>query len=503
MSNENQHIISEKQFELLLNHALLAREQSFNINEKTTETMAQHILHTTEIPVAENQSVVAKLMADFTGGTKFWLNAFLLLFLLGGSLAVVISFNKHPANNHSPESALIPVVAKEEKNNPEPIPSIAAQEITVNPLPVINPSILALIDSSDEKEIAQIINGNRGKFVPTTLHIPEPKSLAYEEIPTLTEAVKKQTAKDKLKMLRDIANPKKKVYSIVPMGKTPINGVMTTIQAFYIKNSEVTNFEYRTFLNDLLVQGQYDNYLLAKPVSGGWKAAGIPAFEDKYFDNPAYNDFPVVNITRNAAILYCAWLTNEVSNALKNKEIKWSGFSNSEKLVTDFRIPTSQEWIYAARGGDSTALKYPWGRYVPDSVQNARGCFLCNFNYDASKDYFKGKAICPGFGKLKQGGYHQPVITTAGMAIDTLLTAPVYSYNPNKTGQYCMMGNVSEMVTVYDFSTHLFSPVRAMGGNWNSPVSDILIESPEQYVGVEAASPYIGFRPVMTFLGKK
>ena len=89
------------------------------------------------------------------------------------------------------------------------------------------------------------------------------------------------------------------------------------------------------------------------------------------------------------------------------------------------------------------------------------------------------------------------------MAIDTLLTAPVYSYNPNKTGQYNMLGNVSEMVTVYDFSTHTFGPVRAMGGNWNSPVTEVLIESPEQYIGIEAASPYIGFRPIITFLGKK
>src|ERR1041385_6017926 len=301
---ENQNILSDQQFDLLLSHALLAHEQFFSANEKTMETMAQEIINTPAIPAHENLSVIERLVADFNRGTKFWLNAFLLLFLLGGTLAAILSYNSPKGNNNPVKSGFI-TGKDEEKNNPEPLQSINAQELASNPLPVIKPAILALTDTNEEMHISQIINENPEKYIPTTLHIPVDTSLAYEEIPTLSEAVKKQTAKDKMKMIKDMANSKKKVYGYIPMGTTKIDGAAVSIMAFYIKNSEVTNFEYRTFLNDLLMQGKYDDYLLAKPVSGGWKAAGIPMFEDKYFENEKYNDFPAVNMTRKGAELYC------------------------------------------------------------------------------------------------------------------------------------------------------------------------------------------------------
>jgi formylglycine-generating enzyme required for sulfatase activity len=495
MSNENQNIISEQQFDLLLNHALLAHEQSFS-NEKMTETMAQEIINTPAISAHENLSIIDRLVSGFNRGTKFWLNAFLLLFLLGGTLSAIISYNK-PQQNNSSSPVFIPG-DKEEKNHPEPIPSINAQELAANPLPVINPAILALIDTSEEIQITQLINENPGKYIPTTLHIPEEKSFAYEDIPTLSEIEKKQTAKDKLKMLKDIANPKKRIYGYVPMSTTIVNGVSVSVQAFYIKNSEVTNLEYRTFLNDLLIQGKYEDYLTAVPVKDGWKKAGVPELETVYFSSIKYNEFPVVNISRKGAELYCNWLTHSLNEAIDKKIIK---MTKESERINDVRLPYNVEWICAARAGkDSLNIKYPW-EFVTKNVYNSRGCYLCNFNYEISKDHLKQAEECPyqWNGKLKQGGFHRSIITTAGIAIDTLLTAPVYSYNPSDYGQYCMMGNVSEMVWEWktDGETKKGAAL-ALGGNWNSDVNNVMIEAPEQYKGLVEASAMIGFRPVFT-----
>lgn len=431
MKTSEENFISDAHFDVLLRHALLGQEKLFN--EQTLETMANNALtlvNVSAISETKGNTIIEKLTADFkSSGTKFRWNILLLSLFTFATIIAVIYFTSQKRASIT-QTNTVQVVTK---NNPIPdaVNTIAHHEFTENPLPIINPVMVAIMDSAKKEDSVLIHNINNGNVsgIPTALHIPEDKTLHYEDVPTLTDVQKKQTAKDKMKMIHDIANPKKKIYSLVPSGKTPVNGVMTTVQAFYIKNSEVTNFEYRTFLNDLLVQGKFEDYLLAKPVSGGWKSAGIPLFEDKYFENPAYNDFPAVNMTRKGAELYCKWLTTEVSAALQSKEIKWAGNSESSKLITDFRIPTNVEWIYAARGGDSTAMKYPWGKVVPDSVHNRRGCFLCNFNYSSSKDYFNGMKICPGFGKLKQGGFNQPIVTSAGMAIDTLLTAPVYSYN--------------------------------------------------------------------------
>ncbi len=505
MSNSIDHFdFSKEHFDVLLNHALLSKEGSFTVNEKILDTMANQtftMVNVKDIDENKGAQIIEKLTADFKRGNKFRLNIFLICLLISGTIASILFFNSHQKQN-----AIIPSTTNQTKNQIsklEALPSITAEELNSNPFPVINPAVLALIDSSDKIEIKELKNGMiTEQSIPTSLHIPLDHSMHYEDIPTLSEEVKIQTGKDKLKMLKDIVNPKKKIFGNIPMGSTKVNGVIRSIQAFKIKNAEVSNFEYRTFLNDLLVQGKFEDYLLAATLKGQWKSIGIPEFENVYFESEKYNDFPAVNMTRKGAELYCIWLTKSMQTAIDKKEIK---LTKDFPELNDFRLPYDLEWIYSARGGhDSLNIKYPW-QYVGPNIYNARGCYLCNFNYTDSKIQLGNKADCPKQwnGKLPQGGFHRAIITTAGMAIDTLLTAPVYAYNPNDYGQYCMMGNVSEMVWTWNAETpNLKGAARSMGGSWNSNINNVQIEAPEQYVGFIEASPLIGFRPVMTAIKK-
>ncbi len=57
-----------------------------------------------------------------------------------------------------------------------------------------------------------------------------------------------------------------------------------------------------------------------------------------------------------------------------------------------------------------------------------------------------------------------------------------------------MSGNVAET---------LAEPGRTKGGCFNRTGYDIRIDAPDEFAGFTGASPFIGFRPVITVLEKK
>ncbi len=200
-----------------------------------------------------------------------------------------------------------------------------------------------------------------------------------------------------------------------------------------------------------------------------------------YFWHPAYDDYPVVGVTWKQARAFSIWRSNLLNNFL---------IGTDQSIVNDFRLPTESEWEYAARGGNDLS-PYPWGGPY---IRNARGCFLGNFKP------MRGSYI-------DDGGFHSVYI---------------YSYNPNDYGLYCMAGNVSEWTSnafdesSYDFA-HDLNPDYVYeaadkdanvlkrkvirGGSWKD-VGYYLQVSSRTYEYQDTAKCYIGFRNVMTYLGR-
>lgn len=200
-----------------------------------------------------------------------------------------------------------------------------------------------------------------------------------------------------------------------------------------------------------------------------------------YFWHPAYDDYPVVGVSWKQATAFCIWRTNLLSDFL---------IENGGVVVNDFRLPTESEWEYAARGGLDLS-PYPWGGPY---IRNSRGCFLGNFKP------MRGNYI-------DDGGFH---------------TVKINSYNPNDYGLYCMAGNVSEWTSnafdesAYNFA-HDLNPdylydakdedpevlkrkvIR--GGSWKD-IGYYLQTSTRTYEYQDTAKCYVGFRCVMTYLGR-
>lgn len=304
---------------------------------------------------------------------------------------------------------------------------------------------------------------------------------AYDHIPVLSPKQIALNNKQKEKMVRQLIKRDKSAWILVRMGTDMLAEKKISYYAFYVAATEVTNNQYRIFLNDLLINDKIDDYMKAVPDTTKWRIESRKFYDpmvNMYFWHPAYNDFPVLNISREGAKMYCDWLTNAVNEKVKKEK--------SKGLVNDLRIPNEIEWVAAARGGLGN-VDYPW-TISPEknTVQNAKGCYLCNFSIVNYPDSLRKRSGCSNE-KLDNA------ITSAGsVSGEFYFTAKVNSYNPNVYGLYCVSGNAAEMV--WEDDTH---KAITKGGSWNSDAEHVKINAKENE-GVTEASPYIGFRPVFT-----
>jgi serine/threonine-protein kinase len=91
-----------------------------------------------------------------------------------------------------------------------------------------------------------------------------------------------------------------------------------SLGSFWLDGTEITNQQYRWCVE----AGNCDPPRLNSSFT-----------RESYYDDPVYDEYPVINVDHGMATAYCAW--------------------------AGARLPTESEWEYAARGPES--LVFPWG----------------------------------------------------------------------------------------------------------------------------------------------
>ena len=312
--------------------------------------------------------------------------------------------------------------------------------------------------------------------------------------------------------------------------------------SFFISKYEVTNKEYRDFVEDCIVVwmkenrpeiakkykfesveylnavatwlGYVDSTEISRTPISTWKELltkrlnwnkiqykGVPIYpkteawmnktnlsfnepmRDYYFSHPSYNDYPVTCVSVNQAIKYCEWYT-EKHPVISNSKI--------QSEIVEFRLPTELEWERAASVVAEKPSKKSSGSPVNNNfLRNSKGNYIANFR-PSHNDFL-----------------NHPYFQTS-----------VESYFPNDAGCFNMQGNVAELTMtpltaniseslvakpeIPNYFVSSWNDLRnkktiegyiVKGGAWNLPEAACTIGS-RTLIQVDEAKSYVGFRMV-------
>lgn len=260
-----------------------------------------------------------------------------------------------------------------------------------------------------------------------------------------------------------------------------------TVSSFFMDQYEIRNVDWREYTNWMeVVFARTAPQLVdkAQPNKQIWREelAYNEPYLQNYFTHPAFDQYPVVGVTWEQAMDYCAWRTDRVNELaliragiitppdftklenLSYDSIRDNFIFNTQKyllqstyqpqagkrpktnlggqvrkvdmsdgiLFSDFRLPTEAEWEFAAyaiqAGADGMVPEgkiYPWsGAQMRNPTKKQLGQMQANF--------VRGRGDMMG--------------TSGNLNDRATITAPVNSYYPNDFGLYNMAGNVNEWV---------------------------------------------------------
>jgi formylglycine-generating enzyme required for sulfatase activity len=164
-----------------------------------------------------------------------------------------------------------------------------------------------------------------------------------------------------------------------------------TLDSFAMGKYEITNGQYRDFLNSALAQGLVTVtsdmvYQAGSGTSYPYCDTSTTSYNHIDFSNDSFsvrtkggrdmsND-PMVYVSWYGAVAYCNWRSQQEGKQACYDLSTWT----CDFTKNGYRLPTEAEWEYAARGGLS-GKRFPWG----DTINQTQANFYSHtYSYDVS-----------------------------------------------------------------------------------------------------------------------
>ncbi len=216
-------------------------------------------------------------------------------------------------------------------------------------------------------------------------------------------------------------------------GTSPTTANLSEVlKPFYIKNFEVTNGEYKEFLNEQ----SSANRLRLQPDTTVWISDFMFSYNDpmtrRYFYQKRYDNYPVVGVTYHQAIAYCKWYQEKL-----NKELKLEG----KRVIVD--LPNQFEWAFA--NGNHYYAFNDSKVYLNNSFFDEDYLTNLNLKGDTTHHNLVNRAILPAYANMNSHNFMNDgyLYTTS---IDQLknVKSPIVVHKDQVNGVFYLNTNVSE-----------------------------------------------------------
>lgn len=475
MSDKNP--IDEKKFDELLRDLYL-EENSKRQNDKEAEHVFRQQYDVKMSPQKEKDFLI-KLRGGKSGFGYF--RFFLSVFVIAVALAVF--FWEIREKRESKNTSRIPISEKPAGHIFE-IPSV--NKDTFLRLPGKNYDLLKIADTFGQTRIIAFVipetdsTGNIAKESSKSVNSNTPDS---SSIPLLSEKDRLRYLKIKDEMLSKLIMSEKGIYTLVPPDKVLISGSTITLDAFTIRSVAVTNLEYKTFLADLLIKKKEEDYLKAQVFPEGWMDFHCYNLANSYFQDEKYNDFPVVNMPLEGAILFCRWLEEEGNFFIQKNSMK--------SKVLQIRLPFVEEMIRAARDGYARFAYEKGYNTIYDLEEKLVDNSFSGRAETIKKRASKSDTLYSILVTNKYGWNEREISDFFNAGLNYYNTQPSDTLFSERMKVFGKIGRVSELVMQKNTSK-----IWLAGQSWKSKEEYLKFE--EEFKN-KLVSPFVGFRPIIIF----
>jgi hypothetical protein len=484
--------INEDQLDGALNSVFLNA-----YSEKEDEKVAAFILeedYAVTINGTRERELLARLARE--GRTKLWIIVVL-------ALALILFLLLYLFNDKDEKPAASPRTASQTINSVSNQPQQATHTVMAKDLKTGEEKV-ASVKNAETPLTATILSDGQQIIIP----VDSGSKLVQKTPPEKTDTVKKETELPyfdevglayfegvKEQMLLKIQKIDINLYTRIEPGSTMYKKQEMVVHPFVMSSFPVTNLQYKVFLSELFKEGKMEELKKCLPKAEVWKEYNCNTLAKNYFDNESYNDFPVVNITKDAMLMFCKWLETEINSKLdgRAKKVKgkfggtYKGPDPQKEIIVN--LPYDYQWIYAADA---------YYALIPD-------CGGYNTIYDpgegfVDKDFFKKTSQLNKREQKKMTKMDKlNDVNRFGMTEAEMLTiykealafkekktssaeTPAY---PGKMENCCLAGHVGELIFLKDGGTMV------RGCCWkNKAEYDEMLSGYKKY----GASPFVGFR---------